>query len=74
MQIFVVRVATDDNIADLPSRRVRHRFVRCRMFCAARQDFQLLREMSATEVEPCLKKELSDAESWAILQERWRLC
>ena len=62
MQIFVVRVATDDNIADLPSRRVRRHSMHCRVTRATRQDFQLLREMSATEVEPVLKKELSDAD------------
>ena len=73
MDLFVVRVATELNVADLPSRQV-SRFPRARgLRCQGAQDFALLKRMGAVEVEPVLTPLFKDAETWAVLQERWRL-
>ncbi len=55
MQIWVQRVDTAVNIADLPSRR----------------DLHLLRVMGAVEHKPRLESPYSMPEIWEVLQERW---
>ena len=55
--LHVVRVATDDNIADLPSRR----------------DFGFLKHIGAIEVPPVLDSVFRRADAWEVLQERWCL-
>ena len=55
-QVHVVRVATDDNIADLPSR----------------EDFSVLRAEGAQEVEPVLDTSCESCDTWAVLRERWQ--
>ena len=54
-EIHVARVNTDDNLADLPSRK----------------RFALLRQMGAKEVRPVLDDEYRHPEAWEVLQERW---
>ena len=55
MAVFVKRVKTDDNIADLPSR----------------MDFRILQRLGACFVVPMLEPCVHAAEAWAILQARW---
>ena len=55
MNLFIKRVATDDNIADLPSR----------------EDFVLLNTERAVRIAPVLSDVYSEAETWAVLLERW---
>ena len=55
LAVFVKRVKTDDNIADLPSRTV----------------FRILNLLGATFVAPKLEPCFHAAEAWAILQARW---
>ena len=58
MSVFVKRVATDVNIADLPSRL----------------ELEAMRALPwATEVAPVLDSGFCAADSWEELQERWRL-
>jgi hypothetical protein len=57
MQLFVVRVATDDNIADLPSRR----------------EFRLLDDMGAVQLPAVLAPRYVDERAWTLLQDRWQL-
>ena len=72
--VFVKRVATDDNIADLPSRLVPC----CAVFpCRVRgfvcvQEFGVLKEKGAVKVPPELSVEYS-GNAWKILQHRWSL-
>ena len=54
--VFIKRVATDDNLADLPSRG----------------DFHLLSFMKAVEVSPVTHSFYDDGSAWAELQERWQ--
>ncbi len=55
MSLYVVRVATELNIADLPSRG----------------EFQLLEEQGAVYVEPRLEEPHLQQEYWEVLKERW---
>jgi len=55
MYLYVMRVATDDNIADLPSRL----------------EFCILNEMGAIMVEPVLLDSCLESSMWEVLQERW---
>ncbi len=57
MKLFVRRVATDDNLADLPSRL----------------DFKLLKAIGAIEVTPRLAESYMNPETWDVLNERWAL-
>ena len=73
MELFVRRVSTDDNIADLPSRKVRNNVV-CNVTvhpCETRQEFKLLPMRGAIEVPPVLNDQLGQECAWAELQERW---
>ena len=55
MAVFVRRVDTHDNIADLPSRR----------------DFQVLEASGARFIAPQLDPRFESKEAWIILQKRW---
>ena len=52
-----MRVATHDNIADLPSRDA----------------FEMLRAAGAEELEPILQREYWSPRTWEVLHERWSL-
>ena len=56
-QVHVVRVATNDNIADLPSR----------------EEFAVLRDFGAKEKRPRLPRDCENPRSWAVLRERWQV-
>lgn len=75
MKLHVVRVATKDNIADLPSREARPRALRATRHepLLAVQEFALLRSIGATEVAPVLHDCYAADRAWEELQERWRL-
>ena len=75
MDLFIKRVATEDNIADLPSRKVRPLAVWCfiRLFSLPGQDFELMNQLGMTFVEPVLAELYEDAAAWEALQERWQL-
>ena len=72
-RLFVKRVATDDNIADLPSREVK--LVTCLPCVIATlcQEFGILREMGAIEMKPVIHGEFVDDATWAVLTERWAI-
>ena len=72
MRVFVKRVSTDDNIADLPSRKVMIVHSLVAVSFVALQEFSLLASIGAQEVPPVLLETLSDAETWGVLQERWK--
>ena len=55
MRLHIVRVATDDNIADLPSRGA----------------FELLERHGAVRIEPVLHDSFKQREAWEALKERW---
>ena len=55
MSLYVVRVATELNIADLPSRG----------------EFRLLEEQNAIFDEPRLEEPHFQPEYWEVLKERW---
>ena len=55
VHVFIRRVATDDNIADGPSR----------------EDFDGVRHAGAQEVIPVLPKRYCTAQTWEVLHERW---
>ena len=55
MFLYIKRVPTDDNIADLPSRR----------------EFTILRSKGAIEMEPLLEDEFLKASTWQSVNERW---
>ena len=57
LSLYIQRVGTHDNIADLPSR----------------DDIQLLESVGAQSIAPVLRNEYWDQQTWAVLQERWRL-
>ena len=57
LRIYVKRVNTAVNIADLPSRK----------------DFKLLSFIKAQEVEPVFEKAFLDESVWDVLNERWAL-
>ena len=57
VQAHVLRVSTDDNVADLPSRL----------------DFDLLEACGAIYVAPKLLAKYEAEEAWAVLQERWQV-
>lgn len=57
IHMFVQRVASDDNIADLPSR------------C----DFTLLRELEAIEHLPVVHEAYMQPDAWKDLLLRWQL-
>ena len=77
IQIFVKRVRSKDNIADLPSRKVsfvlQSQLSRCYFDKCVGQDFSLLRYMKAVYVKPSMADEYQQPDSWSILQERWKL-
>eukprot|EP00973_Karenia_brevis_P090092 12400970-Karenia_brevis.AAC.1 len=58
ISIFIKRVASKDNVADLPSRK----------------DFALLKAKGAKELWPVFAEEYLSEQGWDILQERWKLC
>ena len=71
-RLLVKRVATDDNIADLPSREARsmplsQRFMRASLW----QDFHLLHAIGAQKVAPVLHERFLDEVAWKVLFERW---
>ena len=75
--IFVKRVATDDNIADLPSREVAASpwggvQTNVLLLCLRIQEFRTSLKMGALEVEPALAVEYH-GDAWALLQRRWSL-
>eukprot|EP00973_Karenia_brevis_P041837 5791564-Karenia_brevis.AAC.1 len=53
IKLYVTRVGTKENIADLPSR----------------MDFAFLRKMGACEYKPVLIEKYEKAETWNILQQ-----
>ena len=55
MAVYVQRVDTDDNIADLPSRG----------------SFHILRRLGAMYVQPRLEPCFRASTAWSILQDRW---
>ena len=57
LSLYVMRVATDDNIADLPSRNA----------------LQMLQMAGAEQFAPLLQSEYWDPRTWEVLHERWRL-
>ena len=57
ISLWVERVSTDDNIADLPSRN----------------EFQVLEQAGAQYVDPVLREQYWELETWSILQQRWRM-
>ena len=57
ISMWVKRVSTDDNIADLPSR----------------DEFGVLQAVGATYCEPALHETAWMPETWAILKQRWKL-
>ena len=76
LEVWVKRVKTEDNIADLPSRRVRHNY--CVLSSSVYvfpccQDFALLNAMGALEVAPRLHDDYECTATWEVLQERWLL-
>lgn len=75
LDIHVVRVATDDNLADLPSRQVRILEFRKRfraLFCSSRKEFRALHLCGAIKMQPVLEHGDLQPEAWEVLQERWR--
>ena len=70
LTIWVKRVDTESNIADLPSRKVALALTAMRVRCLLRanKDFAALRRCGATELQPELWEEM---QSWDELQERW---
>ena len=56
MSIHIIRVASSDNVADLPSRR----------------DFRLLHDKGAIEVSPHFGSVYCNERSWAVLHDRWK--
>ena len=57
LSLHIVRVATDDNIADLPSRG----------------EVEVLSRAGGVQVDPVLWECYWQADTWEVLQERWRL-
>ena len=57
ISVFVKRVATNDNLADLPSRK----------------EFGPMTRMGMQEMDPVLVDADLDLESWAELAERWKV-
>eukprot|EP00973_Karenia_brevis_P044466 6158648-Karenia_brevis.AAC.1 len=54
IEVWIQRVGTHDNVADLPSRN----------------DLSVLRAIGATSVEPCLKDIYTKTKSWDLLSWR----
>ena len=75
MAIFVERVETDDNIADLPSRLVcSGRFELFRpCFRLSSEEFDTLRALGTEEWAPYMDDAYEDNETWEVLRERWSL-
>ena len=75
MRLHIVRVATDDNIADLPSRMVGSHVLPVLSYhtLVSHQDFELLKRMGAAECEPKLCEQYMSGDAWDVLQERWHL-
>ena len=59
IDVHVVRVGTEDNIADIPSREA--------------GTPQVCHRLNATHVQPTMPEHATDEDTWAVLQERWRL-
>ena len=55
--LWIERVGTHDNIADLPSRN----------------EFRVLEQAGATYVCPVLRDQYWEQSTWDILQQRWRM-
>jgi hypothetical protein len=78
MQLFIKRVATDDNIADLPSRLVSSSPILVLRKCDRGmlnflQEFRMLRHMGAVEIAPVLHDVYRRPTTWEVLQERWQM-
>ena len=73
LNIHVRRVATDDNIADLPSRweSATRAHLQNQVYSRCRLELGILRQVGATEVEPKLPSRCESQECWNILHERW---
>ena len=73
LALHVVRVDTHDDIADLPSRRVRARIeMRERVsviLCV--QEFDVFGAMDGEEMAPVLHAEFTDVATWGMLTEHW---
>ena len=74
MEILILRVPTDDNIADIPSREVRQ----CRASHASMvlcfwqaEESGAMRRLGAEFVTPKIAMECDDGRMWEVLQERW---
>ena len=57
LRVYVKRVATMDNIVDLPSRG----------------DHKLMHLLKACEMPPVMEESFLDSASWDVLNERWAL-
>ena len=57
MSLWIQRVATDDNIADLPSRN----------------EFRVLQQAGADYVQPVLRSRYWESSTWNILGQRWQV-
>ena len=75
LDIHVVRVATDDNLADLPSRQVQILLLKtfpCSALCFPCKVFRALHLCGAAKMKPVLEHGDLQPEAWEELQERWR--
>ena len=79
VDMHVIRVATDDNIADLPSRMVRDmkHWARGAQRKTKRafvyQEFEILESAEAVFLPPRLDSMYANPAAWEVLQERWAL-
>ena len=81
IHMHIKRVATDVNIADLPSRKDRFVCMPCYVVSAFTidwglcliQDFELLRACGMIQIEPVFRDVYGLASTWEVLQERWAL-
>ena len=74
LALHVVRVDTHDNIADLPSRRVRARIEareRVSVIPLCVQEFNIFAAMDGEEMAPVLHAEFTDVTTWEMLTEHW---
>ena len=79
INMHVIRVATDDNIADLPSRKVKHRYTSRKVSRVKRhtttcvQEFEIFENAGAFFTPPKLDSMYAAPAAWETLQERWAL-
>ena len=74
MQVWVKRVSTKDNIADLPSRQVTTVMQVCPSSnILYAQEYDILRAAGAREVSAVLADEFGSESAWDELAERWKL-